>query len=240
MNPPTTQKSHSITSWRTKWLILALSVGNIIISLDLFVTFTPSHLLWISPFIIIFGYGSAFVAQRFATYPHNFRKHPMCYLSQTEVFGVANHRSRLIVQGFFISWALLYFFLGTILRDHFSYNLYLNAIGITFYLCALIILLLGIIPINLFRNLHLTLTFIKFGLHYIASVFLMVCIIQVRASYPNNPWFYYLGNIFYLQSSTAYIISYILQKRASLYQNFWLIGNFLGLWALIGAFSSVV
>ena len=164
----------------------------------------------------------------------------MCYLSQTEVFGVINHRSKLIVQGFFISWALLYFFIGSILRDFFSYTVELDIIGITFYLCSLIILLLGIIPINLFRNLHLTLTFIKFGLQYIASVFLIVCIIQFRSHFPNNPWIYYLGVFYYLLSSTAYIISYILQKRASFYQNFWLIGNFLGLWALIAAFSSLV
>ena len=240
MNPPTTQKCPSTTSWGIKWLILTFSISISIILLDSFVTFTPFYILLISPFIIFFGYGSAFLAQRFATYPHNFRKHPMCYLSQTEVFGIANHRSKLIVQGFFISWALLYFFLGTILRDHFSFNLYLNAFGITFYCCALIILLLGIIPINLFRNLHLTLTFIKFGMQYIASVFLLVCLIQIRHYFPKNPWIYYLGVLYYLLSSTAYIISYILQKKASLYQNFWVIGNFLGLWALIAAFISLI
>ena len=129
---------------------------------------------------------------------------------------------------------------NSILRGFFSYNVELNIIGITFYLCALIILLLGIIPINLFRILHLTLTFIKFGLQYIASVFLLVCLIQVRFYFPKNPWIYYLGVLYYLLSSTAYIISYILQKKASLYQNFWVFGNFLGLWALIAAFSSLI
>ncbi|MHA1611220.1 MAG: hypothetical protein ACTSVZ_07100 [Promethearchaeota archaeon] len=240
MNTPTTQKYPSTALWRKKWLFLIFGISTAIILFDTFVTFIPSFFLWISPFIILFGYGSAFVAQRFAPYSHNFRKHPMCYLSQTEVFGVENHRSRRIVQGFFISWALLYFSLGIILRDYFSVNVYLNVIGIAFYLCALIILLLGVIPINLYRPLHLTLTFILLGLHFIASVFIMTCLIQIRPVYPYIPWIHYIGGFYYLLSSTAYIISYILQKKASLFQNFWVLGIYLGLWAHIASFVGII
>lgn len=194
---------------------------------------------WIFGILMPLSYIWPFLAKRKAAYPHSFRKHPVCYLGQIQVFGKDNHQAVLWVQGFFIGLGTNFIIAGAILRKYFQFNPYLQFTAWILYFCALLVVFMGIIPLDLYRNIHLAVTFSLFTLHYAVNIILISYFTYMRHYGVIVHFIVYLGCTLHLTGATLYLIAYAVQKKASLFQNGWFLGTFIGLWAVIAGMLEI-
>jgi len=208
-----------------------ISILIILVILDQFFLVPSIIPQWTCVFLIPFSYIWVIIAKQKAVYPHSFKKHPVCYLGQSFVFGKDNHQAMLWVQGFFIGLALDYIITGLLLRNYFLFNPYLQITACGLYLGAVLAIFMGIVPIDLYRKFHLITTFTLFGLHITTTIVILSYFIYMGHYSVFVPIIAYVGCAVHLIGSTLYLIAYITQRKASLFQNAWFFGTFIGLWA---------
>lgn len=239
-----TQRNIRSSNSRKRWLVITgigvVFYGVAIYLFEFYVSFSPEIFPWLIPIIILSCYICEFIATAVAPYPHNKLKHPLCYLGQSDVFGKLNYQSMIIIQGFFIGWGSLYAILGKLIRSTVSDNPILQAIGVFLYICAFLTVMLGLVPINQSRKGHLGITFTLFAINYSLMILLTCYFLYLKQFGVLIPFYYYVGGFLYLIFAAVYLLSYILQKHASFFQNFWLLGTLIGLWAYIEAFRFLV
>ncbi|MCF2140492.1 MAG: hypothetical protein K9W44_10610 [Candidatus Lokiarchaeota archaeon] len=221
-------------------IIITILVILIIILSDLFMKIPIFHPNWLYVLFIPISYTGAQIAAKIAVYPHSFKKHPVCYLGQTNVFNQPNTRAMYVVQVFFLGFASMFYFIAAILRNYFSFNPYLQATAFVLYICVVLVILMGIIPINESRPQHLMVTFTLFGLHYAITIIITAYFLYMQRYSVFVSIMVYIGGIIHLIGASLYLIAYIIQKKASLFQNFWFIGSFIGLLAQIEGLIQII
>ncbi|WP_457559429.1 hypothetical protein [Candidatus Harpocratesius sp.] len=221
-------------------IIITILVILIIILTDNFMKIPIFHPKWLYVLFIPISYIGAYISSKLSVYPHSFKKHPICYLGQTYAFNRPNTRAMYIVQIFFLGFASMFFFLATILRNFYSFNPYLQLVAFVLYICVVLVILMGIIPINESRLQHLMVTFTLFGFHYTITIIITAFFLYMQRYYVFVPIIVYIGGFIHLVGASLYLIAYVIQKKASLFQNFWFLGSFIGLFAQIEGLVQII